>query len=142
MQTTLTVDARVMGQKQPLIHELQVPLSFAQESITLRELITQIVLNQVAAFQERQAENRLTRVLSAEQIEQGQIRGKIDMGGRTDLNQQVDPQAAVATALQAFDDGLYLVFVDETQQHSLDAPITLQSNSHITFIRLIMLAGG
>src|SRR5207253_7328583 len=49
------------------------------------------------------------------QIADGAARGKIDMGGREYDPQAADPDAAVAAALQAFEDGLYLVVLDEQE---------------------------
>ena len=81
------------------------------------------------------------RALTATDIEQGVARGKVDMGGR-DLDQEVDPDRAVAVALEAFADGLYLVAVDGADQRSLDAQVFLKPDSRVTFVRLAMLAGG
>ncbi len=146
METTIIVDAKVMGQKKPLIQDWQVPLHEPSSpesagTLTLRDLITRVVQAEVAAFRERQAQRRLTRFLTQTQIEQAAARGKIEMGG-SDLDQPVDVQEAVRTALQAFEDGIYLVFVDGEQSPSLAAPVHLQDHSRVSFIRLVMLAGG
>ena len=68
--------------------------------------------------------------------------GKIDSGGSDSELQDVDVEQAVGTALQAFEDGIYLVVVDEQEMKSLDAQVFLQEESQMTFIRLTMLAGG
>jgi hypothetical protein len=47
----------------------------------------------------------------------------------------------VATALQAFEDGLYLVIIDEVERRSLDEPVHLAEDSQLVFIRLTFLAG-
>jgi len=83
----------------------------------------------------------MVQVLSAKEIEAGAARGKVDSGGR-DLNQEVDEEEAVGVALQAFEDGLYLVIIDDREYRELDAEVFLQPESRITFLRLIMLAGG
>jgi hypothetical protein len=49
---------------------------------------------------------------------------------------------AVATALQAFEDGIFLVVIDEQEQRTLDQEVFVQPDSRLTFIRLSMLAGG
>ncbi len=57
--------------------------------------------------------------------------------GQSEVGQQaVDPAAAVATALQAFQDGLFLVVVDGIDYTGLDQLIPLRDDSRITFIRL------
>lgn len=145
MPVTLTIDARLLGQKRPLFAGWSLPLppDVAQPgaSLPLRNLIAQVVRDEVAAFQQRQAERRLARVLSPGEIEQGAAQGKVDSGER-DLRQAVDPEAAVATALQAFEDGLYFVLVEGEQVTSLDAEVRLDEQTRLSFIRLVALAGG
>ena len=51
-------------------------------------------------------------------------------------------EQALATALEAFEDGLYLVIVDGQELRQLDQQVFLQPESRVTFVRLIMLAGG
>jgi hypothetical protein len=44
--------------------------------------------------------------------------------------------------LQAFEDGLYFVFIDEVQQTNLDSEVFLKANSKVIFLRLTALVGG
>ncbi len=64
------------------------------------------------------------------------------MGGRIEEEPDADPSAAVAAALLAFEDGLYYVFVDNEHRTSLDDEIRLRTESRVTFLRLVALAGG
>lgn len=145
MQTTVTVEAKVLGRKAPLFDDWSIPLATLAPDpavpLTLRDLIARVVLEEVAAFRQRQEERRLVHVLTRGEIEQALAAGKVDMGGH-DLSQAVDPQAAVATALQAFEDRLYLLFVDGRQQPDLDAALHLAPGSRISFVRLVALSGG
>ena len=139
----ITVEAKVIGQRRPLLENWEVPLPPAvADRATLRDLIEAVVRAEVAAFLERRAERRLTRVLTREQVTAGAARGKIAMGGREEAEPDVEPDRAVETALAAFQDGLYYVFVDDRQVTSLEAPLALQPQSRITFLRLVALAGG
>ena len=95
-----------------------------------------------AAFQERQTERQVFRALTARQIEAGVERGKIESGGSEVPVQQVDEEQSVAVACQAFEDGLFLVVIDETDYEELDQPVFLQPDSRVTFVRLTLLAGG
>jgi hypothetical protein len=95
----------------------------------------------VAAFRDRREERRIARVLSAAEIAEGAARGKVDIGGRG-VSQEVDDEQAVAAALQAFEDGIYLVAVDSRQVGDLDQAVYITPDSRITFIRLALLAGG
>ena len=139
----ITVDARVLGRKRPLFTGWSPPLGGApgDGGLTLRDLIERIVRAEVGAFRERQEARKLDRVLSAAQVEEGERKGKIDPAGR-DLAQEVDEDGAVAAALQAFEDGLYLVIIDEEEHRDLDRQVFLKPDSRVTFLRLVMLAGG
>lgn len=142
--SALTISARVMGRRQPLVPDWQLPLPPDEpgrgEALTLRQLITRVVLQEVQAFKERQNERRLVRILTEREIEEGLSKGRVDSGGR-DLEQPVDPEDAVGTALQAFEDGIYLVILDGEEQRELDREIHLQPDSHLVFLRLTLLAG-
>ena len=142
---TLTVEGRALGGKRPLFPEFILDLPASPEplaaSITLRELITRVVGNEVQAFRERQEDRKLVRALSQADITQGLMKGKVDSGGR-DLGQSVDEGEAVANAIQAFEDGVYYVFVDDDQKTDLDEPFRLLPESRLTFLRLVALAGG
>jgi hypothetical protein len=140
----LIISGKALGRKKPLFADWSIP--FPPDlghggSLTLRDLIGRVVRAEVDAFKERQQERRLFRALSERQIQEGAGKGKIEMGGSA-LDQKVDPDEAVATALEAFEDGLYLVVLDEQEQRSLGAQVYLQPDSKVAFVRLVMLAGG
>jgi hypothetical protein len=141
----LTISARAVGKRKPLVPDWQVPWPpeehDAGEPLTLRQLITRIVLQEVQAFQQRQQRGQFVRILTEREMEEGLSKGRVDAGGRN-LWQSVKPEDAVASALQAFEDGLYLVVLDGEEQRELDRQIFLQANSHVVFVRLVMLAGG
>ena len=113
----------------------------AGRPISLRDLIGHVVRSEVEAFKQRQADRRLLKALTARQIKEGLAAGKVQSGG-SDLDQHVDPEQAVATAIEAFADGLYLVVVDENEVKDLDGRVPVTAESRLTFIRLTMLAGG
>jgi hypothetical protein len=149
---TITVEAKVIGRHQPAVSGWRVPLpeppagedGRGDGALRLRELLAAIVRQEVTAFRQRQEERRLACVLSPDAIQQGAIAGKIDMGGPREARtgDEVDEDAAVAVALQAFEDGLYVVFLDGRQHDDLDAPVWPRPDSTLTFIRLVALAGG
>ncbi len=150
---TLTIEAKVFGQRRPALPACEVTLEVRPEAdgtqmlLTLRDLLTAVVTREVAAFGERQEQHKLTRVLLPEAIARGAELGKIDLGGHTEAPDAHDAQPvsaaeAVATALQAFEDRLYLVFVDGQQMQTLDTPVALRAGSHLLFVRLVALIGG
>lgn len=136
----LLVQGKALGRKKPLFDDFSVS-SPATGDLTLRALLGHVVRQEVARFKTRQAERRLLRVLTERQIEDGLAKGKVDSGGST-LDQNVDVDAAIAAAIEAFQDGLYLVVLDERELKDLDAPISLTESSRLTFVRLSLLAGG
>jgi hypothetical protein len=141
----ITVQGKALGRKQPLFADWVVPfppdLHQGGDNLTLRDLISRIVRQEVALFQERQQERRLLHALTAKAIAAGVVKGKVEMGGRN-LQQAVDVEEAVSTALQAFEDGLYLVMLDGQEQRDLDREVYLQPDSQVMFVRLTLLAGG
>jgi hypothetical protein len=141
----ITVEARVFGQRKALFPQWQPHLTLPADAAgrtPLRDLIAAVVTSEVAAFHERQQQRQLVRVLTPAQMQQGAEVGKIDAGGQDDEPQAVDVQDAIAAALQAFEDGLYYVFVDAQRVTSLDQPVTLHEGSHLLFVRLVALVGG
>jgi hypothetical protein len=139
MSPTITIEGKLPGQRRPLFPEWQMPLP--QEGVSLRQFLTQTVEQEVQNFRERQEERRFVHALTAQDIAAGLMRGKVDAGGHNAV-QEVDTAEAVQVAIQAFEDGLYYIFVDDTQYTELDEPIRLQPDSRVTFIRLVALAGG
>ena len=140
------ISGRGLGKRQrKLFEDFSIPLppdcGDGGDGLTLRDLIARIVSGEVDAFIKRQEARRLTKVLSPRQIEQAAERGKIDMGGSGEPAGQVDLTAAIQTAHQAFEDGLYLVVIDGIEQRDLDARVYFHADSHVTFVRLTFLAG-
>jgi hypothetical protein len=145
MAGTLAVRGRLLGSKKVLFPDRSWSYPTEWESAsgrtTLRDLISRIVSDEVAAFRRHQTERRLFRVLTEREIDEGAGSGKIDPAGH-DEQQEVDEEAAVFRAIEAFSDGLYFIFIDGEQQTELDQPLYIRPNSVITFIRLVALAGG
>jgi hypothetical protein len=145
VQSTINISGKILGKTKPLFSDrtlvLPVELFEREQPLTLRDLLTQIVLQEVEAFRERMQQDSVIQVLTKEAIAQGLKLGKIDSGGR-EIEQQVDSQAAVDNALQAFEDGFYFVFIDDKQQEKLDDAINLRPNSQMLFLRLVPLVGG
>lgn len=141
----ITIEGKAMGSRKPLFADWSIPFPPDLEGegggLTLRDLIARVVRAEVEAFRTRQGERKLIRALTADEIARGAAAGKVDMGGR-DLEQEVDEGQAVGAALQAFEDGMYLVVVDGEEQRDLDRAVFLRPDSRVAFIRLTLLAGG
>ena len=144
-EASLLISTRLVGQRKRLLDDwaIDLPPDSADDSgnFTLRDLITHVVIATVQTFQQRQERNRFVRVLTERQIADGADKGKITSGG-SELDQEVDADVAVATALQAFEDGLYRVILDDVEQRDLEATVFIKPDSRLVFLRLVMLAGG
>jgi hypothetical protein len=141
----ITVETRAAGRRGLLLPAFELPPTRedgpAGSPLTLRDLIERIVRREVEAFRLRQLDNGFLRALSPDEIEAGAERGAVRSGG-VELSQDVDANAAVATALRAFEDGLYYVLIDRVQCEQLDEQVRLADDSDIVFLRLVPLAGG
>ena len=67
--------------------------------------------------------------------------GKVSFG---ELHQKETAvvENAIATALQAFEDGLFLLLIDGAKCSTLEQPIKFREDSEVVFLRLVALAGG
>jgi len=144
MAEGLIIEGRRLGRKRAALFDdfsIPFPPDVGDGGITLRKLISRIVAAEVEAFNVRQESRRLVRVLSPQKIEDGLAGGKVDAGGHEARHKPAQVADAIAAALQAFEDGLYLVVIDGVEQRDLDAQVFVQPGSRITFIRLVFLAG-
>lgn len=135
----IKVNIKQIGERRQRI----APVVFRYERVprTLRELITQTVDICVAAYNERvRAGESSPEPLSADDVSDMAAVGKIAFGINYGGKEQ-DARIAAENALQAFEDGLYRVFLDDTELERLDEEPALSEDSSLTFIRLTMLAG-
>jgi hypothetical protein len=142
----LAIQGRTLNRKEPLFPEFSVQLPPEVErgasGITLRALLARIVRQQVEAFDARQSERQFLRALTERQIQAAAQKGKVAPGESEVPRVALDLDVAVGTACQAFEDGLFLVFLDELEQKQLDAQVYPKPDSRLMFVRLSMLVGG
>ena len=108
------------------------------EPFRVRDLIAKLVSECVRDFHLREKERAFT-FLTPEAIQKGLEKGKF--GSSREERQKVDVDEAVGQALQAFEDRLYLLFVDKAEKRSLEDIVRLQPDTVVTVIRLTALAG-
>ncbi len=144
----ITLNAKYFGTKKRIVPPYSISLNDMLENrgkpLTLRNLITHIVKLEVKAFQKRQEDILMLRVLTEHEIKEGEKFGKIVIGGREEEQEDsiVDLDETVRIAIQAFEDGLYFVFIGESQVEEINETIHLEDNSEVTFLRLVALSGG
>lgn len=136
---TILVNIRQLGKKRAAISA--VPFVIHDSPASVRELISAIVEASVAAYNERARRGEagiqpMTQDSMTDMASVGKLAFDVDYNGR-----EADSRKAVANALQCFEDGLYRVFLGDTELTELDAPMTVCENDIFTFIRLTMLTG-
>lgn len=108
------------------------------EPFRVRDLITKLVAESVRDFHVRE-KDRAIQFLTPERIDQGLEQGRF--GSPREEAQRVETDVAIGQALQAFEDKLYLLFIDDTEKRSLEELVVLQPETVVTIIRLTALAG-
>lgn len=132
----LTLQLKRLGKKK--IHLLEFEIE--KQPQTLKELIEECVKSEVKHYNEKREEVKLMSFLSPKDIQEQSETGKIGFGDLENRElAQVDE--AIANALLAFEDGLYVVFVDDEEIKSFEQSIALKPDSVIAFIRLTFLTG-
>ena len=132
----LTLQLKRLGKKK--IHLLEFEIE--KQPQTLKELIEECVKSEVKHYNEKREEIKLMSFLSPKDIQEQSETGKIGFGDLENRElAQVDE--AIANALLAFEDGLYVVFVDDEEIKSFEQSIALKPDSVIAFIRLTFLTG-
>ncbi|CRK84777.1 hypothetical protein [Neobacillus massiliamazoniensis] len=118
------------------------PYELQKKPNTLRELITQVVTQNFEQFNNKASnpETPLINFLSHSDIEQQIQAGKV--GFQTLYNdKQANLARAIEIAIQAFEDGLYRMFINDEEAEQLDTPLEVTEDAEVVFIRLTMLTG-
>lgn len=133
---TLKLRLKRLGKKRfrnlPYLLELEVG--------SLRGLITACVRKEVEQFNASREEPEVLPFLGPGAIEAQSKDGKIAFG-RVANPDTADAEKAVAVALQAWEDGMYAVFLGDDEVRSLDEALSLPDGTEVTFIRLTFLTG-
>ena len=107
---------------------------------TVEELIREAVHTCVIAYNERFRRGENRSPLSSEDIENMSEIGKIAFG----INygeKEADEQSATDTALQAYEDGLFRIFIGDNEAGDLSSGVDISEGERVTFIKLTMLTG-
>jgi hypothetical protein len=105
------------------------------ETISVRELIRQRVLQEVEEFNNRQP--AVFRMLDQPSESERTLNGF-----KFHKPRLVDPATQYQRALEAFEGNGFIVIVDERQIESLDTEISLRPETSVTFLKLVPLVGG
>jgi len=148
MAVAVRVRVTVTGHRRRGEQERDLALALPPGPVTARQIVAAAVTAEAAAYQARAGEASLVRVLTDRalraDLDQGAVRmsdGRMSdgrMGDRASA-EPVDVTAAVETALLAFDDGIFRVFVGDRE---VEGPVELPDGAAVLFLRLVPLAGG
>lgn len=136
---TLMVNIKQIGQKKQRVEP--VPFEIEKPPATVGELITLTVKACVNAYNKRLAESgNMPRPLTAQKITDladiGKIAFEINYGEK-----QADTAKAIENALQAYEDGIFRVFINDSELGKADEKIEIKNKDILTFIKLTLLAG-
>lgn len=134
----MIVETKLIGRRTPFERR---PIDLPDGPHTLRGLLTHLVAHEIAAYRERQDRVGVLRVLTERELQDAAQTGRVSVAPQ-ERGGDVDLHTATRTALTAFGDGLYYVFLDERQVTDLDAPVPVCPDSTLLIVRLTALAGG
>lgn len=108
---------------------------------TLGELICELVQKGVEDYHNRMGRQSPAPVLASDALAGMAQVGKIGFGISYGTK-KANLDDAILTAVTGFADGLFRVFLNDSEVTALDAPLALQENDTVTILRLVMLTGG
>ena len=128
---TVQVNIRQIGQRKQTVRPIPFELSGTPQTVTTC----------VREYEKRQERSGDIPVpLTAQQITDMSDIGKIAFGINYG-DKKPDLPKAVENALQAFEDGIYRVFINDKELSAPDEKIEINEGDTLTFIRLTLLAG-
>lgn len=118
------------------------PFNLPTQPHTLRELITQVVTKNVENFNNKASNHETPFIdfLSPSDIEQQAETGKVGFQALYS-DKQANLTKALETAIRAFEDGLFRVFINDEEAEQLDTKLEVADGAEVVFIRLTMLTG-
>ena len=134
----LAVTVKSIGKRKSALS--RIPVELAQKPQTLRELIEALVEWNIRGLVEKQQKISLVPYLTEGEVIEQAENGKVGFGA-TYNDAQPDVQKAMDTAIQAFEDGLYRVFISDEEAEALETPLSLKDEDEVVLIRFTMLAG-
>ncbi|KZX10454.1 hypothetical protein [Methanobrevibacter filiformis] len=147
----IKINIKQIGRKHPIITKnMQINQNLVNKinnnNLILEDLIEEIVKIEVEEFKSKQKEsedleNNILKYLSTNEITAQSETGKIAISKIQNQN-EVKENEAIETAILAFKDGIYFVFIDDKKIENIDDEIVIEEDSEIMFLRLTMLAGG
>jgi hypothetical protein len=126
------VDETSTGQR---LNEMTIELRLVRERMSVRELITRRIRAEVRQHNATPTDvyRGLVQPVEAERVLNGY---------RLERARQIDEDAQVTKAIEAFQRNGFLLFVGDAQEDDLDAEVVLGDDVGVSFVRLVPLVGG
>ena len=124
------IQVKQLGKRKCCIEKL--PVDFSVPPTNVQELIASIVSWQVSKYNDRLQQSEVLQYLTREEVEDKAASGKVGF----EVNYNGRP-----AALQSYEDGIFRIFIDDTEAGGLSSPVVLKEETTLTFIRLTMLSG-
>ncbi|WP_282628834.1 hypothetical protein [Empedobacter sedimenti] len=140
---TIHVNVKQLGKKHPILAEQPINIDTQKDTISIQELLDFIVQQQVENYNQKpiEKEDEDVQKLPKENYLPLLIEsGKVGFSSIYNEN-KADLSKAQETARQAFEDGMFAIFLGDQQFEDLAEEVSLTSNQSFTFIRLTFLAG-
>ena len=107
---------------------------------SLKDLIVQMVSYEVDRFNNKLDNSSIVTFLTSKEIEEQAQKGKVAFGESRNLTKAIKDEA-IESALLAFKDGLFVVFIDDKEIKEIDEEVILRDESEVLFMRLTFLTG-
>ncbi len=135
----LQITIKQLGKKRPIGTSV-IEISNFNTEPTLKDLITNVVKQQVSEFNKKHTESAILPFITKQEIDDQSQTGKVGFGAIYNDN-KANENEAIENAILAFTDGLFCVFIDDNQIENLDEKITITEKNVVSFVRLTFLAG-
>lgn len=141
----ITIALKQLGKKSAILHE-QIELGELNKPVNLRSLLSALVVQQVRQFEQipiqtmESTDNLTLQPFTNDSLLSMMSAGKFHFNVRFDAS-SIKLDEAISTALQSFEDELFVVFLDDEKIDSLDAEISIEETTVLTLIKLTFLSG-
>lgn len=132
------IQVKQLGKRKCGIEKM--PVDFPVPPTHVQELIEAIVSWQINEYNEHLQQSEVLKYLTQEEVEDKAASGKVDFDVNYNGKSAAEAEA-ITNALQSYEDGIFRIFIDDTEAGGLSSPILLEEDSTLTFIRLAMLSG-
>ncbi len=134
----IKVNVKSAGSKKNKITAIIIP--YDDNVNDVKGLLEETVKYCVESYNERRENSELLQALTLSQIKDKASEGKVSFGMNYG-EKNADLGKSVADAVEAFEDGVVVLFADDNKLEDLDDKIDLSATESLTFIKLTMLAG-